>query len=381
MRGLNEVVQYPRGARRRYQRARLPWPDAVPAGRRLEAVVPVPGVARDRGAVEEAGRRHAPGHSGTVQERARNLAASHSRSRAQQNRNRRCSACSAVIEMRAAEGKWLNTNISGATTRRPISWPRSPARQSTPKTIVPKACCSPSCSSAPCRTRGSAHRCQRGARDARRQSDPHRRRSAGPAEGSPTSASHQGELAQRAGADQRAAIRGRADSGRRGRRRADRRRGDRADPRSNSSRCRSSSIRSRPATGRSECADRRERLVRVPAPTAGGRRAGAPRRRARIHELKWTEADFAAAGEGQLPMGEGRPTSGRSATSRPASRTPRSCSTRPSSPPTPAISRSKRAPRWPTGRTASCTCTARRRARRRPLPPSPAGSASSRATS
>ena len=48
----------PRGPRRRRRRPRLPRPDAVPAGRGLEAVVPVPGVSRDGGAARRAGRRH-----------------------------------------------------------------------------------------------------------------------------------------------------------------------------------------------------------------------------------------------------------------------------------------------------------------------------------
>ena len=63
------------------------------------------------------------------------------------------------------------------------------------------------------------------------------------------------------------------------------------------------------------------------------------------------------------------------ATSRPASRTRRSCSTRRSSARTPAIRRSSRARRWPTGRTASCTCTRARRAPSRPSARSRAGSA------
>ena len=45
---------------------------------------------------------------------------------------------------------------------------------------------------------------------------------------------------------------------------------------------------------------------------------------------------------------------GSTATSTPASATPRWCSTRPSTPTPPATSRSRRARRWPTGRTASC---------------------------
>ena len=46
--------------------------------------------------------------------------------------------------------------------------------------------------------------------------------------------------------------------------------------------------------------------MRVPAPKPARRQAGAPPAppRPEIREHKWTEADFAAAGEGQLPMGE-----------------------------------------------------------------------------
>ena len=55
--------------------------------------------------------------------------------------------------------------------------------------------------------------------------------------------------------------------------------------------------------------------MRVPAPEtpAPAGQAGAPARpappRPEIREHKWTEADFAAAGEGQLPMGEAADTS------------------------------------------------------------------------
>ena len=78
--------------------------------------------------------------------------------------------------------------------------------------------------------------------------------------------------------------------------------------------------------------------------------------------MKWTDEDFAAATDGQLPLG--KPTDEwTSAISTPDSSRPTSCSTRPSSARTPATCRSRRAARWPTGRTASSTCTARRRAR------------------
>ena len=65
----------------------------------------------------------------------------------------------------------------------------------------------------------------------------------------------------------------------------------------------------------------------------------------------------------QAADGQDAPTtSGPSAMSRPASRTPPSCSTRRSSHRTPATRRSSRARPWPTGRTASSTCTPARRA-------------------
>ena len=65
----------PGRARRRHRRARFQGPHAVSPGGRLQAVVPVPIVAGDRGPAEAAGRRHAAGGAGTVQERARNLSA------------------------------------------------------------------------------------------------------------------------------------------------------------------------------------------------------------------------------------------------------------------------------------------------------------------
>ena len=196
----------------------------------------------------------------------------------------------------------------------------------------------------------AAHRHARGAGDARRQGDPHRRRSAGPAR-------------RRARADQRAAVSGRADP-RRGRgRRTHGRRGHRAHRRRSRSRCRSSSIPSRAcgpaaptrdstATSGSRRRPRRPRAAAAAAGPAEG--AGAEmdergfRERARRRVCRWAR----------------RPTSGRTAISTPASRAPRSSSTRPSSCSPPDISRWNRAARWPTGRTASSICTARRRASR-----------------
>ena len=106
---------------------------------------------------------------------------------------------------------------------------------------------------------------QRRARDARRQGDPHRRRPAG-------------SERRREGADQRAALRGRADPRGRRRRRGDRGRGDRAHRASTSSRCRSSidpleSLRPGGPNARLE----RQRLGRA-APAGAGRAGPAPRR-------------------------------------------------------------------------------------------------------
>ena len=194
------------------------------------------------------------------------------------------------------------------------------------------------------------HRHERGAGDARRQGDPHRRRSAG-------------SRRRRTRADQRAALRRRADSRRRRGRRADRGRRDRADPR----RSRAAAVRRRSArepaarTARTR-ATRRQRLGprrRRRAPGAQAAAAGAASR-----PCKWTDEDFADAARRPAADGQAASKSGRSAISTPASRTPRSCSTRRSSCSPPAITRWKRAARWPTGRTASCTCTARRRASR-----------------
>ena len=167
-------------------------------------------------------------------------------------------------------------------------------------------------------------------------------------------ADHHGQPEGENGAHQRAALRRRADSGGRGGRRAHRGRSDREDP----DRVRAAAVRRRsagqPAARRSERARRRQR-------SGAGR---PPQRRhsrpapVEVQELKWTEADFAEYDEGKLPMGKPhrrvvvRRCRGRLQERR--ARPRRDLRRRR----TPAISRSSRARRWPTGRTASCTCTA-----------------------
>ena len=160
---------------------------------------------------------------------------------------------------------------------------------------------------------------------------PHRRRSAGGRRPAPTSAKTSSAIAHhRARPHQRADVRRRADSRGGGRRRTDGGRGDREDRRSSSSRCRSSvdpieSLR----PGSPNARTHRQRVDASAPPPAPPRRrtrrSAAPPPRPEVQELKWTEADFAAAPDGQLPMGK-HTTSGRTATSTPASRRRRSCS-------------------------------------------------------
>ena len=111
-----------------------------------------------------------------------------------------------------------------------------------------------------------------------------------------------------------------------------------------------------------------------------GRGAGRTRRQARRRPPRpadrRTQVDRRRLRRGQgrsAADGQGRPTNGRSATSRRASRRPISCSTKPSSASRPDISRSKRGRRWPTGRTASCICTARTQSTVQTVRPSRAG--------
>ena len=122
---------------------------------------------------------------------------------------------------------------------------------------------------------------------------------------------HHREHAQRARPDEGAAVPGRADSRRRRRRRADRGRSDRED----SDRVRAAALRRRsarePAARRSERADAGQRLGAPAArrrrrrPAGPGGAAAAPRPRGpKIQELKWTDEDFAAAQDGQLPLGQ-----------------------------------------------------------------------------
>ena len=131
-------------------------------------------------------------------------------------------------------------------------------------------------------------------------------------------------------------------------------------------RLRAAAVRHR--SDRKPAAGRRQR--RGPKATSGiRRRRRAPRRRrsaaaAEAADAEMDRTGFRRRARGRAADGEPRPTSGRTATSTPASRAPRSSSTKRSSCSRPAISRWKRAARWPTGRTASCTSTDRRRASR-----------------
>ena len=122
-----------------------------------------------------------------------------------------------------------------------------------------------------------------------------------------------------------------------------------------------------PAAGRPERADRRQCLDPATGAAASRASSRASPPPPEVRRLKWTEAEFAELKEGRLPMGKAT-DEWSYGDLEPASRTPRWCSTRPSSRPTPATRRSRPARRWPTGRTASCTCTPARRARCRPLP-------------
>ena len=97
--------------------------------------------------------------------------------------------------------------------------------------------------------------------------------------------------------DQRAAVRGRADSRRGGRRRDHRRRSDRADrPRS-----RAAALRGRSA--REPAARRPQR--RGSTATSGRRRAADPTRRRPLRPIKWTDEDFAARRRGAAADGRG----------------------------------------------------------------------------
>ena len=225
---------------------------------------------------------------------------------------------------------------------------------------------------------------ERGAGDAGREGDPHRRRPAAGRRRRQPRRRHHRQHAQRARPDQRAAVRRRADSGRRGGGRSDGRRSDREDSRSSSSRCRSSSIRSRACGPAARTPERRATCGCGPRRRRPAQPGAAPAAAAAGPEGPGAEVD-----RGRLRRRERRPAAARqahrrvdrSAISRPGSSRRISSSTRRSSATTPAISRSRRARRWPTGRTASSTCTARRRARCGPSAPSRGGSASIRPTS
>ena len=125
--------------------------------------------------------------------------------------------------------------------------------------------------------------------------------------------------------------------------------------------------------GRTERPHRRQRLG---AASRGTSRRPLPT--LVVGEVKWTEADFAAAQPRPAADGQARRRMVVRRSSMPGSRTRRWCSTKRSSRPTPAIRRSSRGARWPTGRTASCSCTAPPRAPCRPSRPWPSGSAPTR---
>ena len=135
--------------------------------------------------------------------------------------------------------------------------------------------------------------------------------------------------------------------------------------RSTSSRCRSWSIRSTACGPAARTRDRGQRVGSRRAAAPGAPEAAAPA--SGRERLKWTAADFADAARGQLPMGKATEEwsfgdlRGRLQVRRPRPRRDVRRARRP------GITRWKRAARWPTGRTASCTCTARRRAWCAPL--------------
>ena len=166
----------------------------------------------------------------------------------------------------------------------------------------------------------------------------------------------------RSGADQRADLRGRADSRRRRRLRGDRRRCHRA----HRGRVRAAAVR------------RSIRSSRLRPGGPNGRTEGNVFVGNALETLKWTADDLAQVDAGKFPVERRRVRDAAcSATSRRASRKPTSSSSATISSRPRLTSRSNRARRWPTGRTASSICTARRRASRARSPRSPAGSASS----
>ena len=180
---------------------------------------------------------------------------------------------------------------------------RSRARRNTPKTTAPKACCSASCCSARCRTRACAHRRERGARDAGCEGDPHGRRFAGAGrQHHSTTARHQANTLDRARADQRAAVSGRADPRRGGGGRAHGGRSDRADP----PRLRAAPFVVDPLDSLRPGGPNARTEGNVWASgRAGSRPASCAAAAARRQELKWTDEDFAAGrARASFPMGE-----------------------------------------------------------------------------
>ena len=163
--------------------------------------------------------------------------------------------------------------------------------------------------------RVTRHRHERGAGDAGRQGDPHRRRPAAGRRRRQPRRGHHRQHAQRARADERAALRGRADSRRRGRRRADRRRSDREDP----DRVRAAAVRRR--SGREPAARIAERAR--PKATCGCGRSppprGAPARRAAGAGTEVDRRGFRRRRARASCRSASTPTSGWSATSTPGS--------------------------------------------------------------
>ena len=117
-----------------------------------------------------------------------------------------------------------------------------------------------------------------------------------------------------------------------------------------------------PAAGQRERPARRQRAGRRLRGAAGATWKGR-RQPDGDQDAEMDRRGFRRGRRGAAADGRGRRRVERSAISRPASRTPRSSSTKRSSCRPRAIRRWKRAARWRTGRTASCICTARRRAR------------------
>ena len=184
--------------------------------------------------------------------------------------------------------------------------PRSRARRSTPRTIAPRhAVLQAAAEPGAARARRSIDTA-RSAGDARREGDPHADDLPAPADSLTDNGTViRGQQAGRARADHGAGVSGRADSRGRRRGRTDRRRSHREDSTSIIERCRSWSIRSMtPAARRPERAEWRQRLDPADPPAAAPGQPPPHPPAAKCQELKWTEADFADAKDGQMPMGK-----------------------------------------------------------------------------